>query len=101
MGKNVFAGGLLAFTPQATESLFDDLRRVFGKRNAKKLPTIQDEDLQAVASMFTLSWLFETLDRTMGTDTPQLQNSEGDELVFHDVRFPLASGMARKTSPRR
>ncbi|RWD75111.1 hypothetical protein [Mesorhizobium sp.] len=91
MGKNVMAGGVLPFTPQATEILFDGLRGLFGKRNAKKLPAIKDDELQAAAFMFTLSWLFDTLGRVAG---PQLQNTDGDEITFHDVRFPLASGVA-------
>lgn len=94
MGKNVFAGGLLPFTPQATDALFDGLRQMFGKKNAKKLPAIKDEELQAAASMFTLSWLFDTLERAMGL--PSMQNADGDELIFHDVRFPLASGVTQK-----
>ncbi|MDL2406790.1 hypothetical protein PY650_14180 [Rhizobium calliandrae] len=94
MGKNVFAGGLLPFTPQATDALFDSLRQVFGKKNTKKLPAIKDEELQAAASMFTLSWLFDTLERAMGL--PSMQNADGDELVFHDVRFPFAPGVAQK-----
>ena len=94
MGTNVFAGGLLPFTPQATDALFDAMRRVFGKKNAKKLPRIKDEELQGAASMFTLSWLFDTLERASGL--PSMQNSDGDELMFHDVRFPLASGVTQK-----
>ncbi len=94
MGKDVFAGGLLPFTPQATDALLDGLRQVFGKKNAKKLPAIKDEDLQAAAPMFTHSWLIDTLERTM--DMPRLQNADGDDLVFHDVRFPLASGTTQK-----
>jgi hypothetical protein len=94
LGKNIFAGGLLPYTPQATDALFDGLRQVFGKKNAKKLPAIADQDLQSVASMFTLSWLFDTLDRAMGL--PPMQNSEGDDLMFHDVRFPLTNGVIQK-----
>lgn len=94
MGKNVFAGGLLPFTPQATDALFDGLRQMFGKKNAKKLPVIKDEELQAAASMFTLLWLFDRLERAMGL--PSMQNADGDELIFRDVRFPLASGVAQK-----
>lgn len=44
--------------------------------------------------MFTLSWLFDTLERAAGL--PSMQNADGDELIFHDVRFPLASGIAQK-----
>lgn len=94
MGKNVVAGGLLPFTPKASEALFDGLRQMFGKKTAKKLPVIGDDDLQSVASMFTLSWLFDTLDRAMGL--PPMQNSDGDDLLFHDVRFQLKSGVTQK-----
>src|SRR3546814_2240266 len=44
--------------------------------------------------MFTLSWLFDTLERAMGL--PSMQNADGEELIFHDVRFPLASGVTQK-----
>ncbi len=94
LGKNVFAGGLLPYTPQATDALFDGLRQVFGKKGTKKLPAVAVQDLQSVASMFTLSWLFDTLDRAMGL--PPMQNSDGDDLMFHDVRFPLATGVTQK-----
>ena len=94
MGRNIFAGGMLPFSPQATDALFDGLRQMFGKKNAKKLPALTDEDLQDAAPMFTLSWLFDTLERAM--DMPSLQNSDGDELVFHDVRFPISAGTTQK-----
>lgn len=94
LGKNIFAGGLLPYTPQAADALFDGLRQMFGKKGAKKLPVIADKDLQSVASMFTLSWLFDTLDRGMGL--PPMQNSDGDDLMFHDVRFPLITGVTQK-----
>jgi hypothetical protein len=94
MGKNVFAGGLLPFTLQATDTLFDGLRRMFGKKNAKKLPVITDDDLQVAAAMFTLSWLFDRLEQLI--DVPALQNAKGDDLLFHDVRFPLASEVTQK-----
>lgn len=96
MGKNVLAGGLLPFTQQATDALFDGLRQAFGKRNAKKLPLIKDEELRTIAPLFTLSWLFDTLERVTGANRPSLENAEGDEIMFHDVRFPLASGVTQK-----
>jgi hypothetical protein len=96
LGKNIFAGGLLPFTPQATDALFDGLRQVFGRKNAKKLPTIKDKELQAAASIFTLSWLFDTLERAVGTTRPTITNAEGDEIVFHETRFPLAAGATQK-----
>ncbi|WP_457812174.1 hypothetical protein [Sinorhizobium meliloti] len=44
MGTNVFAGGLLPFTPQATDALFDGLRQMFGKKNAKKARSARSWD---------------------------------------------------------
>ena len=96
MGKNVLAGGLLPFTPEATDALFDGLRHAFGKRNTKKLPTLSDEKLQSIALLFTASWLIDTLGRAMGTNMPSLENADGEDLMFHDVRFPLASGVTQK-----
>ncbi|MDX8464409.1 hypothetical protein RFM26_01755 [Mesorhizobium sp. VK23B] len=93
MGENVMSGGVLPFTPQATETLFEGLQGLFGKRNTKKLPAIKDDELQAAAFMFTLSWLFDTLGRVA---EPRLQNTDGDEIVFHNVRFPIAPGVKQE-----
>jgi hypothetical protein len=90
----VFAGGLLPVTPHATDALFGGMRQMFGKKNAKKLPAIKGEVHQAAASMFTLSLLFDTLERAMWL--PSMQNADGEELIFRDVGFPLASGVTQK-----
>lgn len=95
MGKNVFAGSLLPFSPQATDALIDGLCQMFGITNSEKPPAIKDEDLQLAASLFTLTWLADTFERAMD-NTPDLQNADGDDLMFHDVRFPLASGATQK-----
>lgn len=86
-GANVFTGVLLPFTPKATEALFEELRVVFGKKNAKKLPLIKTDDLREAAAAFTLSWLLDTIERTM--NLPELRNADGEDLVLHKVRFPL------------
>ncbi|WP_252193007.1 hypothetical protein [Rhizobium sp. CSW-27] len=93
MGKHVLAGGLLPFTPEATDALLDGLRQIFGNKRARKLPAIKDEDLQSAACMFTLSWLFDALERA--TQMPVMHNSDGDELLFHHMHFPLASGVTQ------
>lgn len=94
----VIAGGVLAFTLEGTERLFAFLR----ERDAAKSPssltskagsardgwTCSEQDLRAAAPLFTTAWLLEALDRT----APQVLNSDGDEVVFHTLRFPLAPG---------
>ena len=39
--------------------------------------------------MFTLAWLFDALPRALHVDPPKLFNSDGDEILFHRVNFPL------------
>ena len=93
-GKAILAGGLLSYTPQATDALFEALRLAFGEKDEKTLPTISDQDLQSVAFLFTTTWLLDALGQA--TTLPSIQNSDGDDLVFHDVRFPLAKGVKQK-----
>jgi hypothetical protein len=52
--------------------------------------------LADAASLFTNVWLFDTLPKAMGLIAPMVYNSDGDELVFHSVRFPLATGVTQK-----
>jgi hypothetical protein len=87
---------LLPFTPEACEALFDGLRAIIGKKKTKKLPAITDEELQLAAPVFTLSWLFDMLDRTMRMQDAIFENGDGDEIIFHDIRFPLISGVTQK-----
>ena len=95
-GTNVLGGGLLPFTQNASDNLFDGLRALFGAGKRKKLRVPTDEELQSAASVFTLSWLFDVLGQAMGSDLPELSNSHGEEIVFHDVRFPLATGASQR-----
>ena len=101
--QRVLAGGLLAFTLEGsdllTRALQDGLGRVDGRRprgksrkRAAATPSGwvgTDEDLQRAAPLFTTAWLFDVLPRALGLDQPSLHNSEGDEVVFHEVTFPL------------
>jgi hypothetical protein len=99
-GKSVLAGGLLAFTVEASEGLFSRLRDHVAdtgakrrgeksKRGALKGWHGSEEDLRRAAPLFTAAWLFDVLPRALSTDPPQLFNSDGDEIVFHTVTFPL------------
>lgn len=101
MGKNIIGGGLLPFAPEASEALFDGLRAIMGKKTSKKLPVPSDDELRKTAPVFTLSWLFDTLDRTRRMEQATVENSDGDEIVFHDVRFPLVSGATQKANAMR
>jgi hypothetical protein len=54
-------------------------------------PLITDDTLREMAPLFTSTWLLDVLPKALGLSRPTLHNSDGDEVVFHEVRFPLAS----------
>ena len=101
----ILAGGVLAFTLEGSELLTTALqdglgrpgrrrRRAKGRQAAAATPSGwagTDADLQRAAPLFTTAWLFDVLPRALGLNQPTLHNSEGDEVVFHEVTFPLGS----------
>lgn len=89
-GQNILSGGLLPYSRDASDTLFDALRESAGKKRTRKWPKLTDEELQSVACMFSLFWQVDTLHRLAG---PTIENSDGDEFVFHDTRFPFAVGV--------
>lgn len=58
-------------------------------------PLIPDDTLREMAPLFTSTWLLDVLPKALGLSRPTLHNSDGDGVVFHEVRFPLAP----KTTP--
>ena len=96
--KRILAGGLLAFTFEGSEQLMAKLQEAAvqsprsgqSARSVKK-PLITDDTLREMAPLFTSAWLLDVLPKALGLSRPTLHNSDGDEVVFHEVRFPLAS----------
>jgi hypothetical protein len=94
----VLAGGLLPFSFDASERLIAKLKAaIVGLQRAKErapsdkgAPT-GDDNLRALAPLFTVTWLADVLPKALGHSRTTLHNSEGDEVVFHEVRFPLAA----------
>jgi hypothetical protein len=100
------AGGALPFGHDASEAILKALRRAgkkaraeadkpvrklgHGGGNALIAEALSDtEVLRASAFMFTNIWLDELLQRTLNPTLPQLRNTDGDELVFTTVSYPL------------
>jgi hypothetical protein len=46
--------------------------------------------------VFTRAWLFTALPPVMFPPQPAFCNSDGEDLMFHDLRFPFATGVAQK-----
>ena len=106
-GKNILAGGLLPFRPSAASLLMDELkaarqqaRREFRKLTREaQLPKATREDGQiadllfmaTAAPIFSNIWLEDALASALDQSLPTILNSDGDEVVFCRVRFPLRS----------
>jgi hypothetical protein len=100
------AGGVLLFDCDTSEAVLRALRRAGKKarRNAGELarqlgrdiadPLIAEaltdtEILRASAFLFTNVWLDDLLKRTLDPALPQMCNTDGDELIFTTVSYPL------------
>jgi hypothetical protein len=92
-GHMILAGGLLSFTAEATSALLEALRMGQGKRAARTKLMIGDDQLRDLAPLISMVWLFDILPRMLEPATiPTLHNADGEEVVFHRVRFPFARG---------
>ncbi len=91
----VISGALLPFSPEAADLLTEVLRDSLNFGNRKNLRLSADQ-LRQCAPLFANAWLFDCLPRALDPEPMQLANAEGDDLVFHDLRFPLASGVLQR-----
>ena len=57
------------------------------------LALVDDERLRQAAPLFSTAWLFDTLPEVLDDTPPVLLNGDGDEIAFHELRFPLAKGV--------
>jgi hypothetical protein len=89
---HILSGVILPFTAEAADILLDGLRSAEGKRRKSGTINIDNETLASIAPLFTTAWLFDILAKALGLQKPEIQNSDGDDLVFHNVRFPLKRG---------
>jgi len=97
---HVFSGALLPFSSDAADFLFAGLRDALKlkKRDALRLTR---EQLQGCAPIFSAAWLFTEIARALSSAQPQFTNSDGDDVLFHDLRFPLASGVTQSAIAER
>ena len=95
-GKHLLSGGVLSFTMEAAEALVADLRRSKGKRSPRTALNLDADDLAALPALISTAWLFDVVPKTMGpAPIPTLHNIDGEEVMFHRVRFPFARGVTQ------
>jgi hypothetical protein len=93
---HILAGGLLPFSLEASAMLIEGIRAAAGKPRARPKLSLDDHALRPAAAVFTSAWLFDVLPKAMGETLPVLHNSDGEEVVFHEIRFPLVTGVRQK-----
>jgi hypothetical protein len=96
-GKNILAGGILPFSLDAETMLRDNILDGQGKRAVRQKPPVDDDILRRAAPLFSNAWLFDVLPKAMGRAQPVLQNSDGENVILHTIRFQIASGASQKT----
>ena len=96
---SILASGLLAFTLEGSQQLLAQLcergSRGGNRRGSETRDGAlegwrgSDDDLRQAAPLFTTAWLSDVLPRALRIEPPTLFNSDGDEVVFHTVTFPM------------
>lgn len=97
---HVISGALLPFRSEAVDFLFAGLRDALKLKKRDALRLTRDQ-LLGCAPIFTSAWLFIEIDRALTPAQPQFTNSDGDDVLFHDLRYPLASGVTQKAVAER
>lgn len=92
---HVISGALLPFSAEAADLLFAGLRDALRLKKRDVLRLTRDQ-LLSCAPIFTSAWLFTELPRVLIPTQPELCNSDGDEMMFHDLHFPLAASVTQK-----
>lgn len=97
---HVISGALLPFRAEAVDFLFAGLRDALKLKKRDTLRLTRDQ-LLGCAPIFTSAWLFIEIDRALSPAQPQFTNSDGDDVLFHELRYPLASGVTQKAVAER
>ena len=97
---HVISGAPLPFRPEAVDFLFAGLRDALKLKKRDALRLNRDQ-LLGCAPIFTSAWLFIEIDRALTPAQPRFTNSDGDDVLFHDLRYPFASGVTQKAVAER
>jgi hypothetical protein len=92
---HVISGALLAFSAEAVAFLLDGLSAVLNVDGGTEL-TLTTNQLSKCAPIFTSAWLFTALPRALSEEMPKFTNADGDDIMFHDLRFLFARGVRQK-----
>jgi hypothetical protein len=90
---HVISGAMLPLRPEAAKLLYAILRDIL-KIKKRGTPQLSLDQRFGLASIFTTAWLFSEIEQAQ--TLPHFTNTDGDDLLFHELRFPLLSGVTQK-----
>ena len=111
--KIIIGGGVLPFDHELAETLLSSLsttQKRAAKGDAEVLrgldrrigPAELDEGfsstevLRLAAPLISTIWLNDMLDKALNPQLPEVRNSDGEEMVFFSLHYPLLSGVTPK-----
>lgn len=97
---HVISGALLPFRAETVDFLISGLRDALKLKKRDALRLTRDQ-LLTCAPIFTTAWLFIEIDRALTPAQPQFTNSDGDDVLFHDLRYLFASGVTQRAVAER
>ncbi|MBZ0122330.1 MAG: hypothetical protein K8F31_00365, partial [Roseovarius sp.] len=95
-GQSVMCGGVLPFNFSASEALLNNLKEVLSQNSMRKLNQLAAEELRKIAPLFTMTWLTDVIGSVSFSENPTISNSDGEEIAYHDIRFPFSKGITQK-----
>ncbi len=102
-GAHGISGALLSFGPDASA----ELMAAFAQLSESPDPdagfdvTDRDQLLRHTAPLFTAMWLRDCLGVSARPGLPELVNTDGEDVLFHHIVFPIAKGMTQKDIAQR
>lgn len=93
----VISGAILAYSGEASAQLIDGFARISAQPDPELDFDVTDRAalLHHSAPLFTATWLMDAAG-AMGSAMPDLVNSDGEDILFHRMVFPLAKGVTQK-----
>lgn len=92
---HVITGAQLDFDSMAVHGLFLELRHALKLKEHAKI-RISRKKLQRHAPLFSTAWLLAEIDHAANEAPLGYINSDGDEILFHDMLFPLQNGVTQE-----
>jgi hypothetical protein len=111
--KTIIGGGVLPFDHELAETLLSSLsstQKRVAKAGAEVLRGLdrgiglaeldeafdRTEVLRFAAPLISTVWLNDVLDKALNPRLPEVRNSDGEEMVFLSLHYPLLSGVTAK-----